>query len=267
MSKQGEVAALEDSSPLQDKGRSGEHARRAAEAAQLEMEETACESANLGILDRHFQHAIDAAVADASGVEIVCDSCGGTDRYPEKGDGRCRGCGMMLCQSCCDTFDHWGDGLHGKGNPGEEAKGLRAAVADRDADNAWLQDVLAAERAAVAEKELAHSSTQEDLGRALKRIEELERAGDPSWSACLEMANDNLCEEVDTLTATRELDAELLSRALRQICVTRDYVGAETLPAIEGWEWFDVGRELAERIPDDEWAYQFRLRLEAEKGD
>jgi hypothetical protein len=52
-----------------------------------------------------------------------------------------------------------------------------------------------------------------------------------------------------------------LSRALRAICLTRDYVGKETLPALKGWEWFDAGRIISRLIPDDEWVKQFRLRV------
>jgi hypothetical protein len=54
----------------------------------------------------------------------------------------------------------------------------------------------------------------------------------------------------------------LFSRALRAICLTRDYVGEQLLPAIEGWEWYDAGVELMNAIPDDEWAEQFRLRTQ-----
>ncbi len=53
---------------------------------------------------------------------------------------------------------------------------------------------------------------------------------------------------------------KLLSKALRAICLTRDYVGAEMLPAIEGWEWFDCGKAIAEAIPNDPWARQFWIR-------
>jgi len=56
---------------------------------------------------------------------------------------------------------------------------------------------------------------------------------------------------------------ELLSKALRAICLTRDYVGADTLPAVKGWEWYDAGIAIAEAIPDDEWAIQFWLRVNA----
>jgi hypothetical protein len=58
----------------------------------------------------------------------------------------------------------------------------------------------------------------------------------------------------------------LFSRALRAICLTRDYVGEQLLPAIEGWEWYDAGVELMNAIPDDEWAEQFRLRTQPGKG-
>ena len=53
-----------------------------------------------------------------------------------------------------------------------------------------------------------------------------------------------------------------LSRALRAICLTRDYVGEQLLPPIEGWEWFDAGKIISEQIPNDEWTEQFKLRVE-----
>lgn len=55
---------------------------------------------------------------------------------------------------------------------------------------------------------------------------------------------------------------ELLSVSLKAICLTRDYVEPDTLPAVKGWEWFDVGKQIAEAIPDDEWTEQFYSRLE-----
>lgn len=54
----------------------------------------------------------------------------------------------------------------------------------------------------------------------------------------------------------------LLDRALRAICLTRDYVGEDSLPPIEGWEWFDAGTAISKAIPDSEWAKEFRLRVE-----
>ena len=60
---------------------------------------------------------------------------------------------------------------------------------------------------------------------------------------------------------------ELLSKALKAICLTRDYVGSDTLPPIEGWEWYDAGKAIAEAIPDDEWAKQFWLRIKVELLD
>jgi len=53
----------------------------------------------------------------------------------------------------------------------------------------------------------------------------------------------------------------LLSKALRAICLTRDYVGGEILPAIEGWEWYDAGMAISEAIPQDEWSEQFHARV------
>ena len=61
---------------------------------------------------------------------------------------------------------------------------------------------------------------------------------------------------------TRMTDRELFSNTLKALCLTRDYVGEELLPAIPGWEWYDIGLAIAGRIPDDEWAEQFRLRVE-----
>lgn len=53
---------------------------------------------------------------------------------------------------------------------------------------------------------------------------------------------------------------DLLSAALRAICLTRDYVGEETLPAIAGWEWYEAGKRLADHL-QDEWADEFRKRV------
>lgn len=54
-----------------------------------------------------------------------------------------------------------------------------------------------------------------------------------------------------------------LSHALRALCLTRDYVGENVLPAIKGWDWFDAGRAIAAQIPGDEWVEQFQLRVDA----
>jgi len=59
---------------------------------------------------------------------------------------------------------------------------------------------------------------------------------------------------------------KLLSKALRAICLTRDYCEPGChLPAYKGWDWFDVGSELAAAIPHDEWAREFRLRVEIDQ--
>ena len=57
---------------------------------------------------------------------------------------------------------------------------------------------------------------------------------------------------------------ELLSKALRAICLTRDYIGEERLPALMGWEWYDAGMLIAQKIPEDEWTEQFLLRVESD---
>ena len=56
-----------------------------------------------------------------------------------------------------------------------------------------------------------------------------------------------------------ERDA-LLSGALKALCLTRDYVGEKILPAIDGWEWYESGKAIAEALPGDEWTMQFVLR-------
>jgi len=58
---------------------------------------------------------------------------------------------------------------------------------------------------------------------------------------------------------------QLLSNALKALCLTHDYVGEDILPALEGWSWYDSGKEIANYIADDKWSYQFRLRVEAYK--
>ena len=40
-------------------------------------------------------------------------------------DATCRGCGMVICQECCDVFDHIESGLHGRGDPREAVAVLR----------------------------------------------------------------------------------------------------------------------------------------------
>lgn len=71
----------------------------------------------------------------------------------------------------------------------------------------------------------------------------------------------------DTPTAPTPLSAApLFSLALRAICLTRDYVGEKLLPAVKGWDWFDAGTALAEAIPNDEWAEEFRKRTESRRG-
>lgn len=60
---------------------------------------------------------------------------------------------------------------------------------------------------------------------------------------------------------TQESKDTVLSQALRALCLTRDYVGEDALPAIKGWDWFDAGCAIAAQIPGDEWTEQFQLRV------
>lgn len=49
-----------------------------------------------------------------------------------------------------------------------------------------------------------------------------------------------------------ETDYELKEQALMALCLTRDYVGSKTLPAITGWLWYDSGLALAKSMPKSE---------------
>lgn len=66
-------------------------------------------------------------------------------------------------------------------------------------------------------------------------------------------------EKTETANGASEFTG-LLSAALRALCLTRDYVGEKTLPAIDGWEWFEAGKAISKEIPGNEWAMQFALR-------
>jgi hypothetical protein len=57
----------------------------------------------------------------------------------------------------------------------------------------------------------------------------------------------------------------VIIRALRAICLTRDYVGQDKLPAIDGWEWYEAGKLLCDALPKGKWVNQFRLRVEADR--
>ncbi len=77
-------------------------------------------------------------------------------------------------------------------------------------------------------------------------------------------------ELIGLLTSERDgfekshVDARVvLSRALRAICLTRDYVGEERLPPIAGWEWFEAGKMISDILPGDEWSEQFKLRIKS----
>jgi len=53
---------------------------------------------------------------------------------------------------------------------------------------------------------------------------------------------------------------------LKAICLTRDYVGEHRLPAINGWEWYEAGKDLANALPpDDEWRIEFWKRVDRDR--
>ena len=55
---------------------------------------------------------------------------------------------------------------------------------------------------------------------------------------------------------------KILSKALKSILLTRDYVGSSLLPAIKGWEWYDVCCAISLEIPDDPWIREFAARID-----
>jgi hypothetical protein len=81
-------------------------------------------------------------------------------------------------------------------------------------------------------------------------------------SAEAEKAAVGLCFKI---ADAMDKQTSLLSEALRAICLTRDYVGPGSLPAFDSWEWYSAGKAIAEAIPNDEWAKQFWLRVNADK--
>lgn len=75
------------------------------------------------------------------------------------------------------------------------------------------------------------------------------------------LLNDGTCNECPEVNPLH-----LLSKSLRAICLMRDYCPTE-MPAKEGWEWFDVGSDIAKAIPHDEWAREFRERVKIDQDN
>ena len=71
---------------------------------------------------------------------------------------------------------------------------------------------------------------------------------------------------MDSEFKTSKQKDKLLSKSLRAICLTRDQVGCDLLPAVKGWEWFDVGTEISEYIYKDRWAREFKKRVNFDKA-
>lgn len=65
---------------------------------------------------------------------------------------------------------------------------------------------------------------------------------------------------VEKLIIEYEEKSSILSEALQALCLTRDYVGEDVLPAIDGWSWFDAAKSISKAIPSDEWVTQFAYR-------
>ena len=122
--------------------------------------------------------------------------------------------------------------------------------------------------------------TQESLDRDKPMLMDYEVLPAFSEDACQCVtafpAEEDLCDYCKMLTvALKNRDAhketyknssELLSKSLRAICLMRDFCPSE-MPAKEGWEWFDVGSEIAKAIPHDEWAREFRERVKIDQDN
>ena len=61
-----------------------------------------------------------------------CESCGAGGCTDQS---KCAACGMTICQSCCDVFDHVGGGLHGFGDPRLECIEMRSRISDLKEDS------------------------------------------------------------------------------------------------------------------------------------
>lgn len=57
---------------------------------------------------------------------------------------------------------------------------------------------------------------------------------------------------------------KVIEAGLKALCLTRDYVGEDALPAIAGWEWYDAGLLMSKAVPLGQWAEQFKIRVNAE---
>ncbi len=56
-------------------------------------------------------------------------------------------------------------------------------------------------------------------------------------------AAEELLAEVDALRAEAQQLREALWRGVEAMRLTREYVGEDVLPVVEGWSWFDWTRE------------------------
>jgi len=81
--------------------------------------------------------------------EPVCESCGASipsysceDELDCIQNNTCKGCGMLVCQSCVDVFDHQGEGLHGIGDPAEAVRELRKQVENLETTQKSVHHIL-----------------------------------------------------------------------------------------------------------------------------
>lgn len=68
---------------------------------------------------------------------VACESCSGGFWIEEPEDARCNGCGMVVCQSCCDAWSHVEGHDHGRGDPSDGMRRMRAAIREALSLKGW----------------------------------------------------------------------------------------------------------------------------------
>lgn len=63
-----------------------------------------------------------------------------------------------------------------------------------------------------------------------------------------------------------KLAKKMLRRAVRAMCLTRDYVGEDMLPARPGWEWYDTCSAIVGNFDIGDWGEDFRIRVNLYKS-
>ena len=99
--------------------------------------------------DAAEQTTFNAASNAVDGMYVECGSCGGLTPSADPGDDLCPGCGMVVCQSCVDVFEHVEDGAHGSGDPAGAVCELRTRIEELEsvvAEDVAREPVIKSER-------------------------------------------------------------------------------------------------------------------------